>query len=134
MLKARTAALYAQKLDEVLRGHEWVDKPYGKKKDVVWTVDKSKELRPTVTDCWKRWTTGALKIGVNVLTAALAKWYNKDATGEKPSGQNLEQAEEFVLDFYYKFKTGQSKKKKGDGRRRQGSRQRRRQRRRQGHD
>ena len=63
LLKAWTAALYAQKLDEVLREHEWVDKPYGKKKDLVWTVDKSKELRPSVTDCWKRWTTGALKVG-----------------------------------------------------------------------
>ena len=36
----------------------------------------------------------------------------------KPSGQNLEQAEEFVLDVYYKFKTQPKKKKElmGDAR------------------
>ena len=111
-LKAKTAELYPVKLDEVLKQHDWTDKQYGKKKELLWTVAKSKELRPSITCFWSRWKSGALKVGVNILTPALAKWYN--VNGEKPSGQDVEQAEEFVLDAYYKYKTA-SNKQSGDG-------------------
>ena len=45
-LKSSYAELYPVKLDEVPRTNVWTEKTYGKQKDQIWTVDKSKELRP----------------------------------------------------------------------------------------
>ena len=101
-LTKRTAELYPLKLEDVTKTYPWVDKKYGRAND-TWTQEKSSSLRPQGTSLWDRWMKRLLPACRNHLSPALAKWYNADGT--VPSGQTLEDAEEFVLDAWYKHKT-----------------------------
>ena len=103
-LTKRAAELYPLKLAEVTGTYQWVDKKYGRAHE-MWTMVKSSSLRPQGYSLWERWQKRLLPACRNVLSPALAKWYNADGT--PPSGQTLEDAEEFVLDAWYKHKMGE---------------------------
>ena len=106
VLRGKATELYPEKLKQAAAQFGWVEQQYGRPK-AMWTLEKSIELRPTTCDFWTRFNSIILKAVRNVLTPALAKFYNAD--GSMPSGKGIEDARAWVLDAWYKYKVIKNK-------------------------
>ena len=80
VLRGKATELYPEKLKQAAEQFGWVEHQYGRPK-ATWTIEKSIELRPTTCCFWTRFNSIILKAVRNVLTPALAKFYNDAPKG-----------------------------------------------------